>query len=134
MLKLAELQLKLSTNDRISLLISKQIELWEEKLEIYHIDLFRKKCYLSALNENENLPDLNDLLSQTSASTKTILCNLDAYTPCGFYACVISRRREDRQRSKLRQSPIQTDQFDSNSQTVSFDGFLFLFNLSVGSH
>jgi len=143
MLKLARLQLKLSTSEQTRSLISKQVELWERNLEIIHINLFRKKCYLFALNKNLNLPNSNDLLSQISSRTKMILYNLDAFTPCAFYACIISRRPLDRPKSKLRQqmvlsnskSPVQTILqtvlFDSNPQRVSSNGYLPLSNCFI---
>jgi hypothetical protein len=128
MLKLARLQLKLSTNEQTRSFISKQVELWERNLEIIHVNLFRKKCYLSALNKNLNLPNSKELLSHISSTTEY---NLDAFTPCGFYACIISRRSLDRPKSKLRQLTVfstsiestqnilQTVLFDSNPQRVS---------------
>jgi len=126
MLKLAELQLKLSTNEKIRLLISNQIELWEKKLDNYHIDFFRKRCYLSSLDERDNLPDFKDLLSRISPSTKMILFDLDIFIPCGIYACIISRRRLNRQKSKSIESIslIQIDVtviFNSNSHKVSIN-------------
>ncbi|CAF4475577.1 unnamed protein product, partial [Didymodactylos carnosus] len=56
MRKLGELQLQASTTVKVRQLISKQIELWEKNLEELHVDLFRQKCYLAALND-KNLPN-----------------------------------------------------------------------------
>jgi len=87
------------------------------------MNVFRKKCYLSALNNNENLPNSKDLLSKISPTTKNILYNLHAFTPGAFYACIISRQRLNRQKTKLRQQIISSDSIETNqtiSQTVLF--------------
>ncbi len=119
-LKLAELQLKLTTNEKTRLIISKQIELLEINLEIFHLDVFRQRCYLSAFNENETLPNSNDLLAQISSTTKLILSNLQAFTPGAFYACIISRQRLNHRKSRSKQQIISSDLFETN-QTVLFD-------------
>ena len=102
MLKLGELQLKSSTSQKVRLLISKQIDLWEKNFEAFNVDLFRNKCYLCALTNDRDLPNPKDLLSQACPSTKAALHKLGAFTPCSFYACIAARRRIDRQRPKYK--------------------------------
>ncbi|CAF3358354.1 unnamed protein product [Rotaria sp. Silwood1] len=106
MRKLGELQLNSSTSQKVRLLISKQIDLWEKNLEAFHIDLFRNKCYLCALTNDRDLPNPKDLLSQACPTTKAALHKLTAFTPCSFYACIAARRRLDRHRSKYKFSSI----------------------------
>ncbi|CAF4724882.1 unnamed protein product, partial [Rotaria magnacalcarata] len=77
------------------LLISKQIDLWEKNLEAFHVDLFRNKCYLCALTNDQDLPNSKDLLSQASPTTKAALHKLAAFTPCSFYTFIAARRRID---------------------------------------
>jgi len=84
------------------------------------MNVFRKKCYLSAFNENEHLPNSKDLLSQISSTTKSILYNLHAFTPCAFYACIISRQQLNHSKLKLNQQIISSDSNETN-QTVLFD-------------
>jgi hypothetical protein len=84
------------------------------------MNLFRKKCYLSAFNENEHLPNSKDLLLQISLTTKNILYNLQAFTPCAFYACIISRQQLNRSKLKLKQQIISSNSNEIN-QTVLFD-------------
>jgi hypothetical protein len=86
-------------------------------LEIFHLDIFRQRCYLSALNENEILPNANDLLILMSVRTKLILSKLQTFTPGAFYACVISRQEFHHEKSKSKQI---SDLFETN-QTVLFD-------------
>lgn len=122
-LKLAELQLKLTTNNQTRSIISKQIQLLKENLEQFHINIFRKRSYLLSLNTNQSLLNSTDLLSQLSSSTKTILCNLHAMTPGAVYACVLSRKRLKSQSlstDSLEISPnvLQTVIFDSSPQRV----------------
>ncbi len=50
--------------------VSKQIELSEKNLEIFHINLFCNKSYLSTFSKSENFPNSNELLSQISLATK----------------------------------------------------------------
>ena len=95
MRKLGDLHLKSPTNQKVRLLISKQIDLWEKNLEAYHVDLFRNKCYLCALTNDRELPNPKDLLAQACPSTKATLHKLAAFTPCSFYACVAARRSSD---------------------------------------
>ncbi|CAF3949893.1 unnamed protein product [Rotaria sp. Silwood2] len=102
MRKLGELQLNSSTSQKVRLLISKQIDLWEKNLEAFHIDLFRNKCYLCALTNDRDLPNPKDLLSQACPTTKATLHKLAAFAPCSFYACIAARRRLDRHRSKYK--------------------------------
>jgi len=112
MRKLGELQLNSSTNQKIRLLISKQIDLWEKNLEAFHVDLFRNKCYLCALTNDRDLPNPKDLLSQACPTTKVTLHKLAAFTPCSFYACIAARRRLDRHKPKykLANTNINDDQ------------------------
>ncbi len=102
MLKLGELQLKSSTSQKVRLLISKQIDIWEKNFEAFNVDLFRHKCYLCALTNDRDLPNPKDLLSQACPTTKAALHKLAAFTPCSFYACIAARRRVDRQRTKYK--------------------------------
>ena len=116
-LKLAELQLKLTTNENTRSIISKQIQLLERNLENLHCELFRQKCYLSAFDDQSRLPNAKELLAQISPTTKMILYNLHAFTPAAVYAYVISRERLECQKS---QTNISLDQMEIN-QTVLFD-------------
>lgn len=75
----------------------------EKNLEIFHIKLFRKKSYLSTLNQNENFPNSNELFLHISLTTKIILYNSNAFTPCGIYAYIIARQQLDHEKSKLKQ-------------------------------
>ncbi|CAF3108847.1 unnamed protein product [Rotaria socialis] len=104
MRKLGELQLNSSASQKIRLLISKQIDLWEKNLEAFHVDLFRNKCYLCALTNDRDLPNPKDLLSQASPTTKAVLNKFAAFTPCSFYTVIAARRRIDRQGSKYKSS------------------------------
>jgi hypothetical protein len=112
MRKLGELQLKSATSQKVRLLISKQVDLWEKNFEAFHVDLFRNKCYLCALTNDRNLPNPKDLLSQACPTTKAALHKLAAFTPCSFYACITARRRLDCHRSKykLTNTNINDDQ------------------------
>jgi hypothetical protein len=90
------------------------------------MNVFRQKCYLSALEETKNLPNSKELLSQISSTTKLILYNLHAFTPTAFYASIISRQRLDHQKSQMISSDstetiLQTVLFDSNPQRVRSD-------------
>jgi hypothetical protein len=102
MRKLGELQLNSSASQKVRLLISKQIDLWEKNLEAFHVDLFRNKCYLCALTNDRDLPNPKDLLSQACPTTKAALHKLAAFTPCSFYAGIAARRRADRQKPKYK--------------------------------
>jgi hypothetical protein len=112
MRKLGELQLKSSTSQKVRLLISKQIDLWEKNLEAFHVDLFRNRCYLCALTNDRDLPNPKELLSQACPTTKAALHKLAAFTPCSFYACILARRQLDRHRTKykLANSSFNDDQ------------------------
>jgi hypothetical protein len=112
MRKLGELQLKSSTSQKVRLLISKQIDLWEKNLEAFHVDLFRNKCYLCALTNDRDLPNPKDLLAQACPTTKAALHKLATFTPCSFYACIAARRRLDchRPKYKLPNTSINDDQ------------------------
>jgi hypothetical protein len=112
MRKLGELQLNSSASQKVRLLISKQIEIWEKNLEAFHVDLFRNRCYLCALTNDRDLPNPKDLLSQACPSTKAALHKLAAFTPCSFYACIAARRQSDRHRPKhkLANTSINDDQ------------------------
>lgn len=116
-LKLAELQLKLTTSENTRSIISKQIQLLETNLENFHVELFRQKCYLSAFHDNQIFPNAKDLLAQISPTTKMILYNLHAFTPAAVYAYVICRERLESRKSS---SDISVDQMEIN-QTVFFD-------------
>jgi hypothetical protein len=117
MRKLGELQLKSSASQKVRLLISKQIDLWEKNLEAFHVDLFRNKCYLCALTNERDLPNPKDLLSQACPTTKAALHKLTTFTPCSFYACIVARRQLDRHRSryKLANTSIHDDQSQEQS-------------------
>lgn len=112
MRKLGDLQLKSTTNQKIRLLISKQIDLWEKNLENFHVDLFRHKCYLCALSNDRELPNPKDLLAQVCPTTKAALQKLTTFAPCSFYACVTARRRLERrkQETKLINTSINDEQ------------------------
>lgn len=116
MRKLGELQLQSSTSQKVRLLISKQIDLWEKNLEAFHVDLFRNKCYLCALTNDRDLPNPKDLLSQAYPTTKAALHKLTAFTPCSFYACILARRRSDRQKPKYKLN--NTSIIDDQQQTT----------------
>ncbi len=118
MLKLGELQLKSSTSQKVRLLISKQIDLWEKNFEAFNVDLFRNKCYLCALTNDRNLPNPKDLLSQVCPTTKAALHKLAAFTPCSFYACIAARRRLDRHRPKYKS--VNTSINDDQRQTKCY--------------
>ncbi|CAF3588971.1 unnamed protein product [Adineta steineri] len=118
MRKLGELQLKSSTNQKVRLLISKQINLWEKNLEAFHVDLFRNKCYLCALTNDRDLPNPKDLLSQACPTTKASLHKLTAFTPCSFYACISARRQFDRHKSKYKLA--HTNNNDDQQQTKCY--------------
>lgn len=119
MRKLGELQLKSSASQKVRLLISKQIELWEKNLENFQVDLFRNRCYLCALTNDRDLPNPKDLLSQASPTTKATLHKLGAFTPCSFYACIAARRRRiDRPRTKFRLA--NTSLNESQSETKCY--------------
>ncbi|CAF0933766.1 unnamed protein product [Rotaria sordida] len=121
MRKLGELQLNSSTSQKVRLLISKQIDLWEKNLEAFHIDLFRNKCYLCALTNDRDLPNPKDLLSQACPTTKATLHKLATFTPCSFYACIAARRRLDRHRSKYKYSnTIIKDDQQQEQQTKCY--------------
>ena len=120
-LKLAELQLKLTTNNQTRSIISKQIQLLKENLEQFHINIFRKRSYLLSLNTNQSLLNSTDLLSQLSSSTKTILCNLHAMTPGAVYACVLSRKR-------LKSQSLSTDSLTNSDFRFKSTTSLFEFN------
>ena len=109
--------MKLTTNEKTRLIISKQIELLEANLEIFHLDVFRQQCYLSSFNESETLPNADDLLSLISPRTKFILDKIQAIIPGAFYTCVISRQGFNHQKSKSKQ--IENNQ--TILQTVLFD-------------
>ncbi|CAF1653465.1 unnamed protein product, partial [Adineta ricciae] len=121
MRKLGELQLKSSANQKVRLLISKQIDLWEKNLEAYHVDLFRNKCYLCALTNDRGLPNPKDLLSQACPTTKASLHKLTSFTPCSFYACISARRQFDRLKPKykLANSSFSADQQSSTKCYLS---------------
>ena len=119
-LQLAELQLKLTTNEKTRLIISKQVQLLESNLEIFHFDRFRQRCYLTALNGTESLPNSKDLLVHISSTTKTVLYHLHALTPCGLYAWIISRQRLDHQKSRSKAQMISSDLIET-TQTVLID-------------
>jgi hypothetical protein len=108
MRKLGELQLKSSTSQKVRLLISKQVDLWEKNFEAFHVDLFRNKCYLCALTNDRNLPNPKDLLSQACPTTKAALHKLAAFTPCSFYACIAARRQKPKY--KLANTSTTNDQ------------------------
>lgn len=119
MRKLGELQFKSSASQKVRLLISKQIDLWEKNLETFHVDLFRNKCYLCALTNDRDLPNPKDLLSQASPTTKAALHKLAAFTPCSFYACIAARRRRiDRSRTKYKLA--NTSLNDQQSETKCY--------------
>lgn len=109
MRKLADLQLKSSASQKVRLLITKQIDLWEKNLEAYQVDLFRHKCYLCALTNDRNLPNPKDLLAQASPATKAALHKLAAFTPCSFYSSIAARRRSDRSIFKVKSEPKSTN-------------------------
>lgn len=117
MRKLGELQLKSSTSQKVRLLISKQIELWEKNLETFHVDLFRNQCYLCALTNDRDLPNPKDLLAQASPTTKAALHKLAAFTPCSFYACIAARRRRmDRPRPKYKLANTSINESQSETK------------------
>jgi hypothetical protein len=109
MRQLGELQWKSSTSQKVRSLISKQIDVWEKNLEVYHMNLFRQKCYLCALTNDRHLPNPKDLLSQACRTTKATLHKLAAFTPCSFYACIVARQRSTRSKLKHR---IQRENID----------------------
>ncbi|UJR25261.1 hypothetical protein I4U23_006613 [Adineta vaga] len=121
MRKLGELQLKSSNSQKVRVLISKQIDLWEKNLEAFHVDLFRNKCYLCALTNDRDLPNPKDLLSQACPTTKASLHKLTSFTPCSFYACISARRQFDRQKPKykLANTSINSDQQQSTKCYLS---------------
>jgi hypothetical protein len=94
----------------------------EHNLEKLSIDLFRKYCYLSALTESQHHSvNSTDLLSQVSSMTKMFLCDRDAFTPCGFYAHVISRRIASHRKGNVatpNQTVLQTIVLDCNPPRV----------------
>jgi len=118
MRKLGDLQLKSTTNQKIRLLISKQVDLWEKNLENFHVDLFRHKCYLCALANDRELPNPKDLLGQVCPTTKAALQKLTTFTPCSFYACVTARRRLERHKQKTKL--INTSINDEQQQTKCY--------------
>ena len=91
--KLAQLQLKVASSEKTRSLICQQIELWENNLESFHMEIFRYKCYLAASSTHRSLPNPQDLLSHATTRTKLALFKLMALTPCGFYTWIAARRR-----------------------------------------
>lgn len=109
MRKLADLQLKSATDQKVRPLITKQIDLWGRNLEGYHVDLFRNKCYLCALTNDRDLPNPKDILAQACPTTKAAIHKLAAFSPCSFYALVAARRRADHSKWK---SKFEQKSFD----------------------
>ena len=120
--KLAQLQLKVASSEKTRSLICQQIELWENNLESFHMEIFRYKCYLAASSTHRPLPNPQDLLSHATTRTKLALFKLMALTPCGFYTSIAARRRWTAQpASGLTDTVSIIVKDDSGPEKVSFD-------------
>lgn len=64
-----------------------QIFLWEQNLELFHMDLFRFRCYLASLQGGE-LPNPKRLLAFASRPTKLTMGRLGIFSVSSFHALV----------------------------------------------
>ena len=65
----------------------RQIFLWEQNLEQFHMDLFRYRCYLSSLQGGE-LPNPKRLLAFASRPTKLAMGRLGIFSVSSFHVLV----------------------------------------------
>jgi hypothetical protein len=95
MKKLAELQLSTATKPDVKSKISSQIKAWMKNVEWINVDLYRLKCYLSAIQETE-LPNPQMALANVSKATRVALGRLhQGFTVSSLYAIVNCKFSED---------------------------------------
>uniref|UniRef100_A0A3P8X9L9 TIAM Rac1 associated GEF 2a n=1 Tax=Esox lucius TaxID=8010 RepID=A0A3P8X9L9_ESOLU len=90
MKKMAELQLSIVSDPKNRKAIENQIQLWEQNLEKFNMDLFRMRCYLASLQGGE-LPNPKSLLAAASRPSKTALGRLGIFSVSSFHSLICSR-------------------------------------------